>query len=104
MSPGRKVDRKLALFLSESRNTKINRCIVKYCDDQFIQFLGEIALNVLQGTVEISSYYLTTLTNSAPVIRYLASSKVTVKKRRSRAVKEIVIVCTLVQAVKEILY
>jgi hypothetical protein len=97
-----KAKREFAIFLVKKAEQKSDiRAILKKCDDSFIHFIGEVALNVLQGSVPISSYYKRKLKKSADFIRSLASKSVKSDTRRRIILKQIATVLILVKAIKK---
>jgi hypothetical protein len=96
----KKSDKQLALFLAKSRDMEVMRGIIKSSPDTFIQFIGEIALNVLSGNVSISKHHKSKLAKSADIIRLLASGKVEVSRRRTLIMKNTKVVLSLINSVK----
>ena len=78
---------------------KLQQSILKGASDNFIDFLGEIALNVLKGVLPLSSYYKKKLNDHAPFIRDIASAGVKRDKRRKLCVKYTSILTLLLKAV-----
>jgi hypothetical protein len=63
-------------------STKQRIAVLKSCDKEFIQFIGQVALNILQSVVPLSKHYKTKLKRQADVIRALGSKRITHVKRR----------------------
>jgi cystathionine beta-lyase family protein involved in aluminum resistance len=87
--------------VKKAKQETVIRAILKECDDSFIQFIGEVALNVINGNVSISKHYKSKLKKHAHFIRSLASKSVKSDTRRRIILKQIETVVTLVKAIKE---
>jgi hypothetical protein len=97
-----KKNMELAIFLvAKAGQDKVIRAILKECDDSFIQFIGEVALNVLYANVSISNHYKRKLKDSAGFIRSLASKSVKSDTRRRLILKQWKTVVILVKAIKK---
>jgi hypothetical protein len=56
--------------------------LLKSCDKEFIQFIGQVALNILEQVVPLSSHYKAKLRRHADVIRAIGSARITHTRRQ----------------------
>lgn len=80
-------------------NTGVKKGLLQSVHDNFIHFLGEIALNILSETISLSQYYKKKLQSSAMFIRAIASKKVKAKARRKLCIKNIAALSLMLKAV-----
>ena len=73
--------------------------ILKSVTDDFIHFIGEIALNILTGNITLSEYLLDKLHPFSQVIRDLASRRIRNKRRRRICIKNYKAVCFMLKTV-----
>jgi len=74
-------------FLIGAEN-EVQRIILKTAGDEFIIFLGEIALNILEEVIPLSKYFKKKLRSHAQFIRDLgAKKKVKIEHRRRLCVR-----------------
>lgn len=83
-----------------SADIKVQKGILESAEDNFIQLLGEIALNILSETIELSNYFKTKLQKIAWFIRLIGSEKVKPKARRKLCIKYINFLILMLKAVK----
>ena len=81
-------------------NSSVQKSILRAADDSFIQFLGEIALNILEETIELSKYFKTKLRDDAWFIRKLGSAKVKASARRKLCLKHLNLLLVMINAIK----
>jgi hypothetical protein len=84
------------IVLDSSDNFK--KGIFKYCENEFIKFIGEVAINLLKENITVSEYYKFRLASDSSVIRSLGSRKVKQKYRRKLCIRNYNIVSRLLKA------
>lgn len=84
------------LFLHAEQG--VQKSILRAADPDFIQYVGEVALNILEGVVPLSPYFKRKLKPHAQVIRSLGSSRVKQVTRRKLCVKHTALVARMLTA------
>lgn len=98
-----KVNLDLAVFLASCQELQVCKNIIKSADKSFIKFVGELALNLLQGNIDYQKKYLESLSKRKSIIRQLASKRSSSKIRRSICVKYPSVILMLLRATKNYL-
>lgn len=80
-------------------NIQIRRANVRAASEEFIKFIGDVALNVLKEVIQLSGYYLNKLDEHFEVIRKIGSKKVKSKARKRLCIKHTNVVFLLLKAV-----
>lgn len=76
----------------------VQKSILRAADADFIQFLGEIALNMLDEVIPLSPYFRRKLKQQASIIRSLGSRRVKQNTRRRLCVKHSDLIATMLKA------
>ena len=90
----------MAVFLASCQELQVCKNIIKSADKSFINFIGELALNLLQGNIDCQKKYLESLAKRKSIIRQLASKRSSSKIRRSICIKYPSLILLLLRATK----
>ena len=91
----------LIKVLVESDDVILNKAILKSVHDNFIELLGDIALNILEEVIELSPYYLGRLRPHEDTLSLLSSSRVKGRRRRMICYKECDVITLMLRAVQD---
>lgn len=78
---------------------KVCKNILKSVGDDFIHFIGEIALNILIGNITLSDYLLDKLQPFSQTIRDLGSRRIRNNRRRRICIQNHQAVCFMLKSV-----
>lgn len=95
----KKLDKHLELISTIIKsNDKVVKTILKTCDKSFINFIGELSLNILKEVIILTKYYIKRLKTFSKIIRLIGSNKVKIEKRRRLCVKYNNVIILLLKA------
>lgn len=80
-------------------DSDVQKSILRTVKDGFIEFLGEIALNILGGVLPLSFHFKNKLQPHAWFIREIGSKRVKHKTRRKLCIKNLQILNLMLKAV-----
>lgn len=82
-----------------SADSTLQKSLLKAVHDDFITFLGEMALNILEGVIPLSKHFKRKLQPHAAFIRNLGSKRLKATSRRRLCVTKSELIVSILKAV-----